>query len=76
MTSGLQTAGQNGGQEGTANTEYSVYEEDLLLDLRWCHRPHVLRGHVPSAFLKTMTWNPVDEKKNYRALKNYITPEI
>ena len=57
------------------DTECSVYEEDLLLDLRLCHRPLALRGHVTSASLKQWFGILLMTKVD-RALKNYLTSGI
>ena len=60
------------------HSEYRMQRlwEDLLLDLRLCHRPLALRGQVTSAFSKTMTWNLVDEKKITERLKIILHPKF
>ena len=56
------------------DTECSVYEEDLLLNLRFCHRPLAI-GHVTSASLKQWFGILLMTKVD-RALKNYLTSGI
>ena len=57
------------------DTECSVYEEDLLLDLRLCHRPLAVRGHVTSTSLKQW-FGILLMTKIDRALKNYLASGI